>query len=213
MLFTIGAWAILAGIGLSRLDVRLAAAAVLVIAVLGAGDQQMIRERGGHNWPGYPVGSAGYYWDYEGAASTIAGQAKAGDGIVYRAGNDWWLMIGPGLQYYLRQDMPHGVPLPRELFVTTTVPQSSQINPVSCPHPAACLGDEPRIWIVGGGYLKDPSRAIPANQAAVLRQRYGLSRTWHFGGLTVFLLVRDSQLTGYRSPPRLAGPDQPVPGR
>ena len=44
LLFTVGAWAILAGIGLSRLDARIAAAAVLVIAILGAGDQQVIRE-------------------------------------------------------------------------------------------------------------------------------------------------------------------------
>ncbi len=40
LLLTVGAWAILAGIRLSRLDVRVAAAAVLVIAALGAGDQQ-----------------------------------------------------------------------------------------------------------------------------------------------------------------------------
>ena len=42
LLFTVGAWAILAGIGLSRLDARIATAAVLVIAILAAGDQQAV---------------------------------------------------------------------------------------------------------------------------------------------------------------------------
>jgi hypothetical protein len=46
LLFTVGAWAVLAGIGLSRLDGRIAAAAVLIVAILGAGDQQVIRETG-----------------------------------------------------------------------------------------------------------------------------------------------------------------------
>jgi mannosyltransferase len=191
LLLTVAAWALLAGIGLSRLDGRLAAVVVLVIAVFGAGDQQVIREPGGHNWPGYPVGSRRYYWDYAGAASAIAGQARAGDGIVYRDGKGvWWNMIGPGVQYYLRPDMPHGVPVPRTLFVTTTAPPSSQIRPAACRPLAACLGDEPRIWIVGSGYKKDPYRAVPAGQAALLRPRYGLGLTRHFRGLTVFLLVR-----------------------
>lgn len=193
LLFTTAAWAILAGIGLSRLDARLAVAAVLVIGIFGAGDQQVIREPGAHSWVAYPAGSGGFYLDYAGAASMIAGGARAGDGIVYRQGNLWWEMIGPGLQYYLRRDMPHGVPVPRELFVAATVPPSSQINPVSCRHPAACLGDEPRIWIVGSGHLTDPYPAIAANRAAVLRPRYRLSLTRHFRGLTVFLLVRDTQ--------------------
>ncbi len=60
----VGAWAILAGIGLSRLDGQIAAAAVLVIAILGAGDQQVIREPGAHSWPSYPVGYGGSYLDY-----------------------------------------------------------------------------------------------------------------------------------------------------
>jgi mannosyltransferase len=192
LLFTVGAWAILAGIGLSRLDVRLAAVAVLVIGVFGAGDQQVIRTPGAHTWAAYPVGYGGGYLDYAGAAGAIAGQARPGDGIVYREGRYWWEMIGPGLQYYLQRDMPHGVPVPRELFVATTVPQSSQIFPVGCPHPAACLGDEPRIWVVGTGHLKDPYRAIAASPAALLRSRYRLSLTSNVRGLTLFLLVRDT---------------------
>jgi hypothetical protein len=64
LLFTVGAWAVLAGIGLSRLDGRIAVVTVLVIAILSAGDQQVIREPGAHNWPSYPVGLGGYYVHY-----------------------------------------------------------------------------------------------------------------------------------------------------
>jgi hypothetical protein len=54
LLFTVGAWAILAGIALSKIDIRVAAAAVLAIAVLAAGDQQVVRAPGAHNWSYYP---------------------------------------------------------------------------------------------------------------------------------------------------------------
>ncbi len=93
----VGAWAILAGIGLSRLDGQIAAAAVLVIAILGAGDQQVIREPGAHSWPSYPVGYGGSYLDYAGAAAFVARHAKPGDGIVYQAREDQesWLSL-PG---------------------------------------------------------------------------------------------------------------------
>ena len=191
LLFTIGAWAILAGIGLSRLDGRVAAAAVLVIAIFGVSDQQVIRQPGAHDWPAYPVAYGGSYLDYAGAARVIAGEARAGDGIVYQEDNLWWQMIGPGLQYYLGRDIPRGVPVPRDLFVAAAAPQSSQILPATC-DPAACLGDEPRIWIVGNGRLLDPYRAVAADQAAVLRPRYQLGLTRHLHGLTVFLLIRDA---------------------
>jgi hypothetical protein len=65
LLPTIAAWALLAGIGLSRFGLRLAAASVLTVAILAAGDQQVIRARGAHNWASYPVGQgAFYYLDY-----------------------------------------------------------------------------------------------------------------------------------------------------
>ena len=192
LLFTVAAWAILAGIALSRLDVRLAAVAVLVIAIFSASDQQVIRQPGAHNWPFYPVAYGGSYLDYAVAAITIAGEARAGDGIVYQEGSLWWQMIGPGLQYYLGRDMPHGVPVPRDLFVAAPALPSSQLKPVAC-KPAACLGDETRIWIVGSGRLLDPYLAVAADQAAVLRPRYRLALTRHLLSLTVFLLVRDAR--------------------
>ena len=142
LLFTVGAWAVLAGIGLSRLDARIAAAAVLVVAILGAGDQQVIREPGAHSWPSYPVGYGGSYLDYAGAAAFVARRAQPGDGIVYqgREHQQSWLMIGYGLQYYLSRDMPNGVPAPHQLFVDRSAAQAGTLYPQPCRHPAACLG-------------------------------------------------------------------------
>ena len=56
LLLTVGAWAVLAGIALSRLDLKIAAAGLAMIAILGAGDQQVIRAPGAHDWSTYPVG-------------------------------------------------------------------------------------------------------------------------------------------------------------
>ncbi len=192
LLLTVGAWAVLAGIGLSRLDARIAAAAVLVIAILAAGDQQVIREPGAHSWPSYPVGQGGSYLDYAGAATFVARQAKTGDGIVYQAREHQqsWLMIGYGLQYYLPRDMPNGVPVPRELFVAETAARAGTLYPVPCRHPVACLGAEPRIWVVGSGYARSPYPAVTPTQATLLRQRYRLSRVKHVRSMTVFLLTR-----------------------
>ena len=189
LLPTITAWAILAGIALSRMDIKLAAATVLVVALLGAGDQQVIREPGAHTWATYPVGPGKYYLDYAGVAAIIARQARPGDAIAYQAGVNSYLMIGPGLQYYLGRDMPRGMPVPREVFVAKTSPQSTQVHPAVCHQPAACLGNPARIWVVGSGDLKYPSEAVTHPEAAILSQHYRLSYRKHVPSLTVFLLV------------------------
>jgi mannosyltransferase len=192
LLLTVGAWAILAGIGLSRLDVRVAIAAICVIAVLSAGDQQVVRETGAHSWPSYPLGYGGSYVDYAAAASVVARQARNGDGIVYQAQaqQQSWVMIGDGLQYYLAGDMRHGVRVPRELFIAETAAKAGTLYPVPCPHPAACLGQEPRIWVVASGYAKSPYQAVTPAQAVLLSPHYRLSYLKHVRSLTVFLLVR-----------------------
>jgi mannosyltransferase len=192
LLFTVGAWAVLAGIGLSRLDARIGVSAVLIVAILGAGDQQVIRETGAHSWSFYPVGPGGYYMDYAGAAALVARQARAGDGIIYQAERhgDRWLMVGYGLQYYLARDMPNGLAVPRELLVARTAAQADTLYPEPCQNPAACLGAEPRIWVIGVGRQKSPYQAVTPAQAAVLRPRYRLSLVKHQRGLTTFLLTR-----------------------
>ncbi|HET9969949.1 MAG TPA: glycosyltransferase family 39 protein [Streptosporangiaceae bacterium] len=192
LLFTVGAWAILAGIGLSKLDARAAAAAVLVVAILGAGDQQLIRAPGAHSWPSFPAGAGGSYPDYAGAAAFIAPRARPGDGAVYQGGKHGqnFMMIVYGLPYYLSRNMPNGVPFPHQLFVARPAAEAGTLYPQQCRHPAACLGAEPRIWVVGNRHQLNPYRAVTPAQAAVLRPRYRLSLVKHVRGLTVFLLVR-----------------------
>jgi len=192
LLFTVGAWAVLAGIGLSRLDARIGAAAVLVVAILGAGNQEVIREPGAHSWPSYPVGTGGTYLDYASTAAYIAHRARPGDGAVYQgpAHQQSWLLIGDGLQYYLAMDMPAGRAAPRQVFIAHTAAQAGTLYPRYCRQPAACLGAEPRIWVVAAGRQKTPYRAVTTAQAAVLRPRYRVSLVKHERGMTVFLLVR-----------------------
>ncbi len=191
LMLTVGAWAILAGIGLAKVDVRVAAAAILVIVILGAGDQQVIREPGAHNWAFYPVGSGRLYPDYAGAATIVARQARVGDGIVYPAGEQGWLLIRLGVQYYLERDLRHGVPAPPELFIAEAA-SKDHLYPLFCAHFTACLGHDARVWVVGSGYDKIPftDNVILPGEAAALRPHYRLELTKHVEGLTVFLLVR-----------------------
>ena len=192
LLLTVGAWAVLAGIALSRLDLKIAVASLAVIAILGAGDQQVIRAPGAHDWSTYPVGRGGSYQGYAQAAQVVARQQRPGDGIVYQsqAGEDKWLMIGYGLEYYLARDLRPGTPLPRQLFIAETGAQAHGLYPLPCQDPAACLGTEPRIWIVASGSPRSPFSAVTRAQAALLRPRYRLSEVRHAPSLTVFLLVR-----------------------
>jgi mannosyltransferase len=192
LLLTAGAWAVLAGICLSRLDVRIAAAALVVIAALGAGDQQVIRAPGAHSWPGYPVGSGGSYLDYAGAAAVIAREARPGDGIAYQfKGKARPMLIGTGVGYYLERDVRPGAGVPRELFMRETGAQADALYAVQCRHPVMCVGQEPRIWIVGWGEdLRNPYAALTPAEANVLRPYYRLRSVADVESLTVFLLVR-----------------------
>jgi mannosyltransferase len=190
LLLTVGAWAILAGIGLARVDVRAAVAVVLTLAILGAGDQQVIRSPGAHNWAYYPVGSGVTYPDFAGAAAIITRGAKAGDGIVYPAGGNGWLMIGLGVQYYLEQDVRPAALVPHQLFLAGAAAQLQQLYQVFCQNAAECLGHHPRAWVVVSGDTGNPYGDVTPAQAAALRAHYRLRFRRPVPGLTVFLLVR-----------------------
>ena len=195
LLLTVAAWAVLAGIALSRLDVRVALAAILAVAIMGAGDQEVLRSPGAHNWAYYPVGTGVNYFDYAGAASFIAGQARAGDGIAYEPFHPY-LLISPGVQYYLQRDMRRGVPVPRDLFVAQTPEQDNSLYPVGCVNPAECLGREPgRIWVVESGRQKvlDGRDHLTLPEKTLLAADYRVTKIKHVSLLTVFLLVRKQQ--------------------
>ena len=189
MLTTVAAWAVLAGIGLARVDGRAAAAVIVALALLGAGDQQVIRTPGAHSWAYYPVGSGASYPDFAGAAAIIAREGRAGDGIVYPSGGQEWQMVNLGVQYYLQRDLGHGA-LPQQLFLAGAAVQLQHLYPVFCADAAACLGQAPRTWVVVSGDTSNPYGELISAQAAALRSSYRLSHRQHVPGLTVFLLVR-----------------------
>ena len=191
LLLTVGAWAILAGIALSRLDLKIAVAGLAVIAVLGAGDQQVIRAPGAHGWPTYPVGRAAR------TRVTRRRRSHRPPGAGWRrhrlpgpGGRAGWLLIGYGIEYYLARDLRPGTPLPRQLFIGETAAQADSLYALQCQHPAACLGAESRIWIVASGSPRSPYSAVTPAQAdpapAALPARAVSARR----SLTVFLLVR-----------------------
>jgi len=168
----VAAWANLAGIALSRIDLRVAAAPVLAVAILGAGDQQVIRSAGAHGWPDCPVSSGGSWIDYAGAASIIAAHLESGDGAVYPSATQGWLLTDAGVEYYLKQDLRPGAVLLCQLFAAAPSIQAHHLYPVICRPAAACLGQRARIWVVGFGHLTNPYAAVSPSEAAALRQSY-----------------------------------------
>src|SRR5581483_11082702 len=189
LLLTVGAWALLAGVALSRLEIQVAAAAVLVFGILAAGDQEVVREAGAHNWAMYPVSGGHLYWDYAAAAGVVAGQVRPGDGIAYPGDPDRWVMTDVGTQYYLTRELPASL-VPREVFVSRNAAQAGTLYSKLCRNPARCLGATTRMWIVSLGHAKDPYRHLPAAQAAAMRPHYRVQLAKRVPGLTVFLLTR-----------------------
>jgi mannosyltransferase len=190
LLLTVGAWALLAGIALSKVDLRVAAASVLVFGILGIGDQQAIRTLGAHNWTVYPLNSNMDYPDFAGAARYIAKHANPGDGIAYPDNPVRWMMIDFGVQYYLIRDMPPGK-APREVFVAETAAKAGTLYQQLCMDSAKCLGSTARMWIVDNGHTTNQYTHLPAGESKVMRAgHFRVLKTKHMQGLTIYLMLR-----------------------
>jgi mannosyltransferase len=188
LLLTVGAWAILAGVALSRLNWRVALASVIVIGILGAGDQQAIRDTGAHSWAQYPVAASTSYWDYQAAARVVASHVQPGDGIAYPAAGVRWLMIDYGVQYYLQQDLA-AARRPGEVFVAESAAAAGTLYSQLTHDPAAVLAGAGRVWTVvdGGGPYNG---LLPGQRAALEAAGFHVELARHVAGLTIFLLVR-----------------------
>ncbi|MFE5615286.1 glycosyltransferase family 39 protein [Streptomyces sp. NPDC056470] len=181
LLFTLPAWAVLAGAGIAgphrRLRSRGAVAGVLVaLVLLTLPDQQAVRGPFAHFWQGV---------DYEGAARTIERYHRSGDAVVFDRGDDHWRMLDVGVRFYLADGLR-----PRDVFLATAAADRADLWATECPDPGACLRDEPRIWLVVAGDAADPLDALPAAQARALRARYTATGAERLTGVTVALLVR-----------------------
>ncbi|MGW4564495.1 glycosyltransferase family 39 protein [Streptomyces sp. NPDC004561] len=179
MLFTLPAFAVLAGAGLAAAarSRRVLVSALVALAVLTAPDQRSLREPLGHYWAGGP--------DFAGAARTIERYYVPGDAIVYNRTQEEALSLGVG--YYL----PRNLRL-RDVFLAESPVRRDDLAAVECPEPAACLRGERRIWLVVSGNAADPFNGLPAEQAAALRAHYRPYGAERPSGLTVSLLLRTS---------------------
>ncbi|MGQ4415142.1 glycosyltransferase family 39 protein [Streptomyces sp. SAS_269] len=184
LLFTLPAWALLAGAGLAATcrTWKPALALVAALAVLTLPDQRQMRGPFEHNAP-VPV-------DYAAAADVIRKLHQPGDAVVYDRMDSW--KLDSGVQYYL----PRGLRL-RDVFLARTPAAINDLYPVQCSVPTRCLAHERRIWVVtqGGDF---PFAAIDPLQANALQSRYTLTLSRPVTGMTVSLLELGAGRTSSR---------------
>ncbi|MEU9146306.1 glycosyltransferase family 39 protein [Streptomyces sp. NPDC048349] len=77
-----------------------------------------------------------------------------------------------------------------EVFLAKTAAEHDELYPVHCTQPAACLKGESRIWVVVPGNGPDSLDAVPGQQARALRAKYTTYGSEQLSGLTVTLLQR-----------------------
>ncbi|WP_189925204.1 glycosyltransferase family 39 protein [Kitasatospora xanthocidica] len=195
LLFTVPAWAVLAGGGVGAVYGAVAARArrgttprravaaagllagalLAVPAVAALPAQPPVRYVGSHNDSEEP---------YKAAARTIAAGYRAGDGMAAPLGDQSWAMVWPGVGYYLPSDVR-----PYPVFVARSADDAEDLSPTPCPAPEDCLGPASRIWLLVLGDTADPLGAMPTDQAQVLRTRYGApDQVTPLGGFTLALL-------------------------
>ncbi|MDH6706322.1 mannosyltransferase [Kitasatospora sp. MAA19] len=199
LLFTVPAWAVLAGGGVgavygvaaawakrfrasgpARAAAGLLALGLLAVpAVAALPEQPAVRYVGSHNDSEEP---------FRAAAGVIAAGYRSGDGMAAPLGNQAWAMVWPGVSYYLPEDVR-----PYPVFVAQSADDAEDLSPAPCPQPESCLGQGERIWLLVLGDIEDPLTAMPEEQAQALRTRYGTpDQVTPLGGLTVALLDRDN---------------------
>ncbi|WP_078589349.1 MULTISPECIES: glycosyltransferase family 39 protein [Streptomyces] len=199
LLFTVPAWAVLAGAGVGAVYGAVAAlagrglaprragavAGLLAVGLLAAPavaalpKQPAVRYVGSHNGSEEP---------FKAAARTIASGYRSGDGLAAPLGDQSWAMVWPGVSHYL----PSGVH-PYPVFVAQSADDAEDLSPTPCPQPEACVGSVSRIWLLVLGDTADPLAAMPSDEAEVLRTQYGdPDQVTPLGGFTLALLDRDT---------------------
>ncbi|MFI8521435.1 glycosyltransferase family 39 protein [Streptomyces sp. NPDC085481] len=177
LLFTLPAWAVLAGAALRGVRPRAVVAVLLAgLGLLTLPEQGTLREPYAHFWQGV---------DYRGAAATIRNYHRPGDAVIYDRGEDHWRLLDAGVRHYLPRELH-----PRDVFLARSAADRADLWASECPDPARCLRAEPRIWLVVPSGEGDPLNALPAAQARALRAHYTATGTERLTGVTVALLIR-----------------------
>jgi mannosyltransferase len=179
VLFTLPAWALLAGAGVASAwrSWKAATALVVALAVLTLPDHRLMRQPYEHNAP-VPL-------DYAAAAGLIERHHRPGDAVVYDRADTW--KLDSGVRYYLPRELRM-----RDVFLARTPAEINDLYAVQCPVPELCLRGERRIWLLTQG-TDFPFGAIDPAQAAALRSRYVLSTSTPVTGMTVSLLERQGE--------------------
>ncbi|MEU6063252.1 glycosyltransferase family 39 protein [Streptomyces sp. NPDC047082] len=183
LLFTVPAWVLLAGAGLSTAcrSWNAAAALLAVLAVLSLFDQRQVRQPFDHDGPIFQLPL-----DYRSAADLIRKNYRPGDAVVYDREHAW--KVDTGVQYYL----PRGLKM-RDVFLRSAPRQINQLYAIDCFVPDRCLRGEQRIWLLAHGADQNPFNAINQGQASALRNWYEPSWSRSLPGMTVTLLVRNDK--------------------
>jgi mannosyltransferase len=204
LVFTLPAWAVVAGCGVTGIAERiparkarysLVAGAVAVAGLAGATAQFAIRQPQAHNWWTYPAPSGDIPVGYAEAADILAVRERPGDGVAYQVSDgDRW-QVDTSVSYYLRHRRA-----PRTVFQELSAERAGLLSPVECAHPSKCLFGARRVWVVyiqhlvRGGRGGTPFQALLPAQTAVLHAAgYTVRRAYSAEGITVDLLVRSSQ--------------------
>jgi mannosyltransferase len=186
LLFTVPAWVLLAAAGIDALSrwwgswgaparpgpLASTVAVTLVVTLVAAGWSGQVAAR--HDPViGYP--------DYRGAARTIGADLRPGDSIVY---GGLHVLARRGMTYEMRN-----VPRPRDVFLYESAERRGAYVAHECPDPAACLGATRRIWLVNTTLSADALADLTPFVAALLRDRFTVSRGWEFQHLHLVLMI------------------------
>jgi mannosyltransferase len=175
LVFTLPAWALLAGTTIARLRLPWAATATAVVVALGISMQVTIRQPSGHE------GQA-----TREVADILTARASRSDGVVYATSE-------PGGGWTTRDLVAHYVPAdhrPKDLLMTQPPRTNGLLLAQECTKVAACLGKPERVWVIRLGELDDSLAGLGPDKTEILRSRYRVEQVWRPDQLTLALLVR-----------------------
>lgn len=173
LLFTLPAWALLAGAALARRHLALTLLVLAGIIALAVPQHLAVREPAGHGEAGRQLGEliSDGYWP--------------GDGVVYGTAENGgsWVARDSVARYVAPERRP------ADVLMTRPQRTGGQLAASECEDVTACLGGTPRLWIVRLGYQQDPVGGLGGQREEALRQRYLPARTWHLEGFTLGLVT------------------------
>lgn len=176
LMFTLPAWALLAGVALGRGRAAWAVLGVIAVAVLAAPAHLSIRAPDGHGQGSRDI------------AATIAAGFRPGDGVVYSATDPRGNRIGRHLiARYTPADRR-----PADVLAVRGQPANGARAPEECVRVATCLAGTNRLWIVRVGSHTDPLVGLDGDKESVLRQSYGVVRIWQHPAFTLALTAKKS---------------------